>query len=242
MKNPFVSQVVLYAFNFAPRGWSLCDGTLMTPSQNYALFAILGTRFGGQDVSSFALPDYRGAAPAGLTYCIALEGAFPARDSMQGDPVVGEISLLPTNFVLAENVECNGQLLELWTYGPYQRLFSVVGTRFGGDGTKNFGVPNLKALAPQGSAYYIATKGPMPKLVEPFIGEVRIFPGMDVPNDWLPCSGQTLPIRGHQELYSLIGDRFGGDQTQFTLPNLKQLAPAGTQFCIASAGAYPQRA
>lgn len=60
--NPFLAQIVLFAGNFAPRGWAFCDGQLLAISQNSALFSLLGTTYGGDGRTSFALPDLRGRA------------------------------------------------------------------------------------------------------------------------------------------------------------------------------------
>jgi microcystin-dependent protein len=80
MDNPFIGQVGLFAFNFAPVGWAACEGQLLPINQYQALFALLGTTFGGNGQTDFALPDLRGKAPGdGLTYYIALQGIFPSR-------------------------------------------------------------------------------------------------------------------------------------------------------------------
>src|SRR3970282_1588490 len=63
MADPFVAEIRIYPFNFAPRGWALCDGQLMPISQNTALFSLLGTTYGGDGKSTFALPDLQGSAP-----------------------------------------------------------------------------------------------------------------------------------------------------------------------------------
>lgn len=61
--NPFLGQIVMFAGNFAPRGWAFCDGQLLPISQNQALFSLLGTIYGGDGRTSFALPDLRGRIP-----------------------------------------------------------------------------------------------------------------------------------------------------------------------------------
>jgi microcystin-dependent protein len=58
--DPFIGQVVIFAGNFAPRGWALCEGQLLAISSNSALFSILGTTYGGDGRTSFGLPDLRG--------------------------------------------------------------------------------------------------------------------------------------------------------------------------------------
>lgn len=62
MSEPFIAQVSIMAFNFAPRGWASCDGQLLPINQNQALFALLGTTYGGNGQTNFALPDLRGRA------------------------------------------------------------------------------------------------------------------------------------------------------------------------------------
>lgn len=63
MSEPFIGQIGIFGFNFAPRGWASCDGQLLPISQNTALFALLGTTYGGDGQTTFALPDLRGRVP-----------------------------------------------------------------------------------------------------------------------------------------------------------------------------------
>lgn len=63
MADPFVAEIRIFPFNFAPRGWAFCDGQLLPLSQNTALFSLLGTTYGGNGKSNFALPDLQGRAP-----------------------------------------------------------------------------------------------------------------------------------------------------------------------------------
>ncbi len=61
--EPFIGMIVMFGGNFAPRGWALCDGTLLSISQYQALFSILGTTYGGDGRTTFALPPLRGRVP-----------------------------------------------------------------------------------------------------------------------------------------------------------------------------------
>jgi microcystin-dependent protein len=61
--DPFIGEIMLFAGNFAPRGWALCDGSLLSISQNTALFSLLGTMYGGDGRTTFGLPDLRGRVP-----------------------------------------------------------------------------------------------------------------------------------------------------------------------------------
>jgi microcystin-dependent protein len=61
--DPFVAEIRIFPFNFAPKGWAFCDGQLLPLSQNTALFSLLGTTYGGDGKSNFALPNMQGNAP-----------------------------------------------------------------------------------------------------------------------------------------------------------------------------------
>lgn len=63
MAEPFLSEIRLMSFNFAPKGWALCNGQLLPINQNQALFSLLGTTYGGDGRVNFALPDLRGRVP-----------------------------------------------------------------------------------------------------------------------------------------------------------------------------------
>jgi microcystin-dependent protein len=268
MLTPYVGEVVLYAFNFPPQNWAPCAGQLLPLSQNFPLFSVIRNQFGGDGVSTFALPDYRKLAPQGMQYCIALKGVDP-----KGAPRpcnIGEIALLPYA-TPATWLNCNGQSLQV---AQYQTLFQIIGTSFGGGGS-SFRVPNLTMLtppfpspsapivqgqpgtaggkvnrpAPTQSLYCISTSGaisvsngaivPAP----PFLCEVRLLPSWSTPAGWSACKGQLMPINVNQALFSLLGFTFGGDgRTKFALPNLsKTPVPTGLQYCISVAGTFPTR-
>jgi microcystin-dependent protein len=63
MADPFVAEIRVFPFNFAPKGWAWCDGQLLPISQNTALFSLLGTTYGGDGKSTFALPNLQGSVP-----------------------------------------------------------------------------------------------------------------------------------------------------------------------------------
>lgn len=63
MSNPFLAEIRIFTAGFAPKGWAQCDGQLMPISQNTALFSLLGTTYGGNGTSNFALPNMQGSAP-----------------------------------------------------------------------------------------------------------------------------------------------------------------------------------
>jgi microcystin-dependent protein len=63
MANPFLGEIRIFAGNFNPRNWALCNGQLLAISQNTALFSLLGTQYGGNGTTTFALPNFQGRAP-----------------------------------------------------------------------------------------------------------------------------------------------------------------------------------
>ena len=63
MANPFLAEIRIFPFNFPPKGWAFCDGQTLSISQNTALFSLLGTTYGGDGKSNFALPNLQGSAP-----------------------------------------------------------------------------------------------------------------------------------------------------------------------------------
>lgn len=66
MSEPFLGEIRMVGFNFNPVGWALCNGQLLPVAQNSALFALLGTTFGGNGQTTFGLPDFRGRSPVGM--------------------------------------------------------------------------------------------------------------------------------------------------------------------------------
>lgn len=130
--EPFIGQICLFGFNFAPRGWALCNGQLLPISQNAALFSLIGTTYGGDGRTTFALPDLRGRAPihygqgAGLTNrsmgevsgtenVTLLITQIPAHNHiLQANNSGGNAPLSPST-VISNPVDINGDALNAFT-------------------------------------------------------------------------------------------------------------------------------
>ena len=257
MINPYLGEIVLYPFPFAPAFWAPCQGQLIPISQNIPLFSIIGNEFGGDGVTTFALPDYRNLAPQNMQYCIALQGLQPKGAPRPGS--LGEITILPYA-TPAGWYNCNAQMLDV---SQNQSLFRLIGTSFGGGGTwfrlpnlttvpppvaqylpfRQAAPPNAGAPAPTRSSYCIFNGGANTSAT-PFLCEVRIITSFAVPAGWVSCNGQTFPINQNQGLFSLLGTTFGGDgRTTFALPNLSRARlPTGLGYYMAVVGQYPSRA
>ena len=77
--DTFEGRITLFAGNFAPKGWALCDGRLLPIRQHTSLFSIIGTTYGGDGQTTFALPRLAPLGPDGPCYLISLDGVFPSR-------------------------------------------------------------------------------------------------------------------------------------------------------------------
>jgi microcystin-dependent protein len=182
----FIGQVAYFEGSVTPAGWLPCDGRLLSTSSNTALFSILGTTYGGDGKTDFALPDLRGRvavgadtdhplgttwgeasttltqanlpAPTGtdapvnndqpsiaLNYLVLLSGVFSTNGSGAGldqnSPIVGQIVAFAGNFAPGGYALCNGSLIPIATDPA---LFSILGTQYGGNGTTNFALPDLR--------------------------------------------------------------------------------------------------
>jgi microcystin-dependent protein len=92
MASPFVAEIRIFPFNFAPQGWATCDGQLLPISSNTALFSLLGTQYGGDGRSNFALPNLQGSVAlhsdqyaSGASYPIGMQGGSESVTLLQAE-------------------------------------------------------------------------------------------------------------------------------------------------------------
>ena len=129
MADPFVAEIRIFPFNFPPQGWAFCNGQLLPLSQNTALFSLLGTTYGGNGKSNFALPNLQGSAPmhpgqgpglslhdlgesGGSETVTLLESEMPVHaHQMSGNVFPGDNSVPGPSISLAESTGGNA-------YGP----------------------------------------------------------------------------------------------------------------------------
>jgi len=90
MSEPFLSEIKIVSFNFAPKGWALCNGQFLPINQNQALFALLGTTYGGNGQTTFALPNLRGRVPIHM-------GSHTLGEAAGSTAVTVNIQQLPTH-------------------------------------------------------------------------------------------------------------------------------------------------
>jgi microcystin-dependent protein len=139
--DPFVAEIRVFPFNFAPTGWAFCDGQLLPLSQNTALFSLLGTTYGGDGKSTFALPDLQGsvAMHPGQGQGLSLRDLGEMSGSETVTLLVSEMPA-HTHTLMAGNVEDDGNLQ---VGGPMRVLAkSANGQAYGP-------AANLVTMAPQ---------------------------------------------------------------------------------------------
>jgi microcystin-dependent protein len=262
-------QIIVSALDFVPTGTFACNGQLLSVSANMPLFKWLGNTYGGDGTTTFAVPDIPvsrfgpDGPPVGY-YMVA--NAAPYQSGM--DALLGEVRLLPVTppagSTLAQTwLPCDGRLIALDNQSD--ALFSLVGTVYGGDGIKTFGLPNLAHVTVSKGPplpYWICISGQYPSdsgdsvtpkyagyALDAYIGTVVQLPYASSIIDRIPglalCLGQTLPIADPWVvLFSLLGIRFGGNgTTTFKLPTLPS-APTGPGIVICELiieGLYPPR-
>lgn len=142
MADPFVAEIRIFPFNFAPKGWAFCDGQILPISQNTALFSLLGTVYGGDGKSTFALPDLQGSV-----------AMHPGQGQGLSLRDLGEIGGAETVTLLVTEMPFHTHTLQAFNqlgdqFGPNANgTFTLA--RSGGGAVYNTTVSNLVTMAPQ---------------------------------------------------------------------------------------------
>lgn len=144
MSDPFVAEIRVFAFNFAPTGWAQCNGQLLPISQNTALFSLLGTTYGGDGKSTFALPDMQGNA----AMCPGQGQGLSIRD-------LGEMSGTPTVTLLESEIPFHTHNMMAFTQTPGD----LFGPTAAGDA--------ILARSNNGAVYNTTVTNPSPVLMAP---------------------------------------------------------------------------
>ena len=149
MSEPFLSEIKLVSFNFPPKGWALCNGQFLPINQNQALFALLGTTYGGNGQTTFALPNIRGRVP------IHMGNGHTLGEAAGSTAVTVNIQQLPTHMHAVQASTTNSDQpvgtnnyfgAALNTYGPPANLLTIAPqtvTTVGGSQPHNNMMPYL---------------------------------------------------------------------------------------------------
>ena len=122
MAQPYVGEIRMFAGNFAPAGWMFCEGQLLPISENETMFQLLGTTYGGDGESTFALPDLRGRIPIhqGNGFILAETGGVETVTlNIQQIPVHSH-PMLATTSIANDAVPANNLMAQANTFDPYQ--------------------------------------------------------------------------------------------------------------------------
>jgi microcystin-dependent protein len=137
MAEPFLSEIRIMSFVFAPKGWALCNGQLLPINQNQALFSLLGTTFGGDGRVNFALPDLRGRTPihVGSGHTLGERGGeqahtlsiaeIPTHTHVANGSSAGASGIAPLNNVLAKGQASNGNPINYYDATPGHPLIAM---------------------------------------------------------------------------------------------------------------------
>jgi microcystin-dependent protein len=200
--TPYLGSVDMFAGNFAPKGYALAQGQLLSINQNQALFSILGTTYGGNGTTTFALPDLRGRVPIGAGLGPDGHNYVLGEQSGAESVTLGVDNLAPHTHTVPNSVTNSSSPT------------SVTG---GGQPFENR-QPTL-ALTP-----LITLEGVYPSRnlsTEDLLGSVTWFAGNFAPRGTAMANGQLLSINQNTELFSILGTTYGGNgATNFALPNL----------------------
>ena len=248
-QSPYLGEIKIFAGNFAPSGWAMCDGSLLQISQNDALFALIGTTFGGDGQSNFALPDLRGRIPIGQgqgsglsNYILGQTGGVETVTLTVNQLPVHSHSILaslaPGSFVSPSNgvlAQFRGSVPVYSVNSPVDLATNAVANT-GGNQPHDNRAPYLAVN------YIISLTGIFPSQnktspkngkeiagVEPLLGQVILVPFNFAPKNWADCNGQLLSIASNTALFSLLGTTYGVNGTvNFALPDLRGRAPVHT--------------
>ena len=201
-----LGEVRAFAGNFAPRGWAFANGQLLSIAPNTALFALIGTIYGGNGTTTFALPDLRGRTPIHVGQGAGLSNRLIGERS--GQENVSLTSLMDPAHVHSSPyggvTGSGGGSAPIDNMMPYLGLSFIISVSAGDFPSRSVGSSGT------------------------FLGEVRMFAGNFAPAGWAFTDGQLLTIPSNTALFSLLGTIYGGNgTTTFALPDLRGRAPIG---------------
>jgi len=216
--EPFLGQILQFGGNFESPGFMEANGQILPINQNTALFALLGTTYGGDGESNFALPDLRGrvAVHAGT-------GTGPGVSHWS----LGEQRGVESNALGVNNMPGHSHALP---------ELGIDSNNTGGGAPIDISQPGL------GINFIIALDGHSPTddssaSVTPLLGEVSMFAGAFAPRDWAFLDGQLLLIEQHEALFSILGTTYGGDgEITFALPDLRGRTPVHADGILVDLG------
>lgn len=232
----FVGEVRTFAGTYVPRDWVPCDGRELSIAEHEELYTLIGTTFGGNGATTFAVPDLRGRSPLGAG---TGTGLTPRTRGERGGT---ESVTLTAAQMPAHQHALHASAAQATDTAPDGRTWAVP------DGAAPYAAPQgsatlaATALTPVGGNQPHENRSPVVALNfgicasgawptwgddgDTTIAEVRLWAGGEPPQYWMVCDGRELAINQHQALFSLVGTIYGGNGvTTFRLPDLRGRVP-----------------
>ena len=203
MAQPYVGEIRMFAGNFAPAGWMFCEGQLLPISENETLFQLIGTTYGGDGESTFALPDLRGRIP------IHQGNGFILAETGGAEEITLTVQQIPAHshplLASTDPASSNTPVTTAATDGDLS-----LSRRSAPRCSES---PGISPIGRKSAAHQLSTLPvrqlhhfpvrdlslPRPReekaMADPFVAEIRIFPFNFAPRGWAWCDGQLLPLR-----------------------------------------------
>lgn len=228
--EPYIGEIQLFPYGFAPNGWMFAAGQILTIQSNTALYSTMGTAYGGNGRTNFAIPNLTGLpVPDGMAYYISTVGIFPQRDgagSGTNNAFLGEVHLFPYFYVPGDWLKLDGSVKNKDDYPELSSLLNP-------SGNSTFTLPNMPSPLPGQSLFYaVAAKTSANQVGKDLTqltandqsylltGEVLSFL-TPMQTSFFSANGSQLNVMDQQALFSLLGTRFGGNgYSSFGLPNM----------------------
>lgn len=245
----YLGEIQLFPYGFVPRGWEFAAGQKMSLQNNSALYSLLGTYYGGDGRTDFALPDLTSLpVPDGMGYYIATTGLYPAReDGGTAMGHAGEVRIFPYNFSPDGWLKLDGGTHNAQSY---PQLYSVISNVFGSQDGQKFTLPRISAPLQDQPLHFAVAARPIESQNGTEINSTKreVLVGQTIPflipmqTSWITSDGRSLRIMEYQALFALVGWKFGGDgQSTFAIPDLRNNPYNFQYYTVASSGIYPTR-
>jgi microcystin-dependent protein len=231
--GPFLSELRIFSFGFAPAGWIPCEGQLLPIKSNQALFTLLETTYGGDGINTFGIPDLRAKVPmhTGATMSLGASGGqeyhklttdeIPGHTHQAVASSNGPDSSTPANNFWAVNSSFTPYGDEADNPPMSPEALAVVGT----DTPHNNMAPYLALNICMATYGIFPSVNDKDSISDPWLGEVRMFAWRNAPVYWFPCNGQQIAITSNTALFMILGTNFGGNgTTNFNLPDIRDAA------------------